>query len=87
MWVTRREMIESLTLACNSFLEILHLSQLLKAGENSGGEVIEGCGASWMPGRVKSECVIIVRNCFLEILHLSQLLKAGGHSVGEVIEG
>ena len=33
---------ESLTVQCNSFVEILHLSQLLKAGANSGGEVIEG---------------------------------------------
>ena len=36
-----REKIESLTVAYNSFLEILHLSQVLKAGENSVGEVIE----------------------------------------------
>jgi hypothetical protein len=33
--------IESLTVACDSFLEILHLSQLLKAGGNNAGEVME----------------------------------------------
>ena len=33
---------ESLTVAYNSFLEILHLSQLLKAGAKSVGEVMEG---------------------------------------------
>ena len=40
--MARRAKIESSTVACNSFLEILHLSQLLKAGGYSGGEVIEG---------------------------------------------
>jgi hypothetical protein len=30
-----------LTVVCDSFLEILHLSQLLEAGPNSVGEVIE----------------------------------------------
>ena len=32
---------ESLTVAYNSFLEIHHLSQFLKAGEHSVGEVME----------------------------------------------
>jgi hypothetical protein len=39
-----RAKIEGLTVACDGFLEILHLSQLLKAGGNSAGEAIEGCG-------------------------------------------
>jgi hypothetical protein len=37
-----RVKIESLTVVCNSFLEILHLSQLVKAGAQRAGEVIEG---------------------------------------------
>jgi hypothetical protein len=37
-----RAKIKGLTVACDSFLKILHLSQLLKASENSVGEVIEG---------------------------------------------
>jgi hypothetical protein len=40
MWMPWREKIESLTVACNGFLEILRLCQLLKAGANSAGEVI-----------------------------------------------
>jgi hypothetical protein len=36
-----RAKIESLTVACNGFLEILDLPQLLKAGANSTGEVTE----------------------------------------------
>jgi hypothetical protein len=37
----RRAEIESLTVACNSFLEILYLSQLLKSEGNDNAEVIE----------------------------------------------
>jgi hypothetical protein len=37
-----RAKVESLTVAYDSFLEILHLSQLPKAGENSEAEVTEG---------------------------------------------
>jgi hypothetical protein len=36
-----RVKIESLTVACDSFLEILHVSQLLKSGVHIVGEVIE----------------------------------------------
>jgi hypothetical protein len=40
--MARRAKIEHLTMACDSFLEILHLPQLLKAHENSDREAIEG---------------------------------------------
>jgi hypothetical protein len=42
MWMAWRAKIESLTVVCDGFLEILHLSQLLKAGGHSASEVIEG---------------------------------------------
>jgi hypothetical protein len=37
-----RAKIESFTVACGNFLEILHISQLLKAHGQSAGEVMEG---------------------------------------------
>jgi hypothetical protein len=37
-----RAKIESTTVVCDSFLEILHISQLLKAGGHSEGKIIEG---------------------------------------------
>jgi hypothetical protein len=40
--MARGAKIESLSVACDSFLEILHLSPLLEAGENGDGEVVEG---------------------------------------------
>jgi hypothetical protein len=40
--MTWRAKIENLTVACDSFLEIPHLSHPLKAGGKSVGEVIEG---------------------------------------------
>jgi hypothetical protein len=82
-----RAKIESLTVACNGFLEILHLSQLLKACGYSVGEVIEGRGTIRMVWRVKIESLAVACNGFLEILHLSQLLKAGVNSASKVIEG
>jgi hypothetical protein len=42
MWIAGKEKVESLTVVCDSFLEILHLSQLLKAGGNSAGKITEG---------------------------------------------
>jgi hypothetical protein len=33
---------ESFMVACNSFLKIVHLSELLKSGAKSIGEVMEG---------------------------------------------
>jgi hypothetical protein len=39
--MARRAEIESLTVACNRFLEILRLSQLLKLEGNDNAEVIE----------------------------------------------
>jgi hypothetical protein len=87
MWMAWRAKIESLTVVCDGFLEILHLSQLHKAGLNSAGEVIEGQGAIWMAWRVKIENLTVVCDGFLEILHLSQLLEAGPNSIGKVIEG
>jgi hypothetical protein len=81
-----RQKIESLTVACDSFLEIFYLSQLLKAGVNSVGEVTEGREVEWMAWRAKIESLTVACDSFLKILHLSQLLKAGEHSVGEVIE-
>jgi hypothetical protein len=82
-----RAQIESLTVICDSFLEVLHLSQLLKAGGNSVGEVINGCDAIWMAWRAKIESLTVACDTFLKILHLPQLLKAGPNSDGEVIEG
>jgi hypothetical protein len=82
-----RTKMKSLTVACDSFLQILHLSQLLKAGGHSAGEVVEGCGAIGMAWRAKIESLTVVYDSFLEILHLSQLLKADGQSACEVIEG
>jgi hypothetical protein len=55
-----RAKIKSLTVVCDGFLEILHLSQQLKAGEHSVGEVIEGCGAIGMAQRVKIESLTVV---------------------------
>ena len=40
--MARRAKVKSLMVVCDSFLEILHLSQLLKAGQNSSSEVVEG---------------------------------------------
>jgi hypothetical protein len=34
--------VESFTVTSDSFFEFLHVSQLLKTGENSDGEAIEG---------------------------------------------
>jgi hypothetical protein len=42
MWMAWGAKIESLTMARDSFLECLHLSQLLKVGKNGASEVIEG---------------------------------------------
>ena len=41
--MARRAKIKSLMVAFDSFLEVLHASQLLKSGANGGGEVSEGC--------------------------------------------
>ena len=75
--MTWRAKIESLTVGCDSFLEVFHLSQLLKSGENSDGEVIEGWGAIWMAWREKIESLTVACDGLFEVLHLSQLLKAG----------
>jgi len=79
--------IESLTVECDSFLKIFHLSQLLKACGNSVGKAIEACRATWMACRRKNESFMVARDSFLEILHLSHMLKAGENVVGEVAEG
>ena len=81
-----RAKIEGLTVACDSFLEILHLSQLLIADENSDGEVIEGYGAVGMAWRAKIKSSTVPCNSILDILDLSQPLKAGANSDGEDIE-
>jgi hypothetical protein len=66
-----RPKIKSLTVICDSFLEIIHLSQLPKAGGNSIGKVAEGCGAIWMACRAKVKSLTVAYDSFLEILHLS----------------
>jgi hypothetical protein len=84
--MARRAKIKSFTVAFDSFLEILDLSQLLKLGENTVGEVIEGLGVICMARRARIERLTVACNSFLEILHLSQLLKSDGNSVGKVSE-
>jgi hypothetical protein len=82
VWMVERAKIYSLMAACDSFLQILNESQLLKAGENNGSEVIEGLGAIWMARRQKTESLTVACDGFLQILHLSQLPKAGGNGTG-----
>jgi hypothetical protein len=42
MWMAWRTKTKSMTVACDSLLEIIHVSQMLKAGGHGVGEVIEG---------------------------------------------
>jgi hypothetical protein len=72
-----RVKIESLTVVCRGFLEILRVSKLLKATQNKDGKVMQGSGAIWMARGVKIESLMIACNGVLEILHLSQEFKTG----------
>jgi hypothetical protein len=74
--MARRAKIESFTVAFDSFLEVLHLSQPLKSGANIDGKVIEGLGTVWMIWRAKNDRLTVGCYSFLEVLYLSQLLKS-----------
>jgi hypothetical protein len=85
--MARRAKIESFAMACDGFLEIIYLSQQLKAGGHSGGEVMQVPRAMWMAKGGKIESFTVACDGFPEIFRLSQMLKAGANNAGEVIEG
>ena len=74
--MAQRTKIKSLMVACNSFLQIPHLSQLFKAGENIDRKAIEGRGAIWMAGRTKIKRLAVACDGFLQVLHISEPVKA-----------
>jgi hypothetical protein len=84
--MARRAKGESLLVVLDGLLQILHLSQLLKASANNVGKVIERRGATWIVGRVRVKSLLEAVDGLLQILHLSQPLKASENSNGEVIE-
>jgi hypothetical protein len=74
--MTGRAKGKSLSVVVDGSLQVLHLSQLLKASGNVVGEVIERCGAIWMTRRAKGESLLVVLDGLFQILPLSQLIKA-----------
>ena len=68
--------IQCLAVVCDSFLQILDLSTLVKAGGNGLAKVMEGLGAMRVAGRAKVESLTVIYDGDLQILHLSQPLKA-----------
>jgi hypothetical protein len=58
--MTGRAKVESLSVARNSFLQILRLSQLLEESGNGAGKAIERRGAIWMTEGAKGESMSVV---------------------------
>jgi hypothetical protein len=69
--MSKRTKIERFTVTCNSFLQILHLSQLLKAGTNIDSEVIQGFRTIRMAGRPSIERLAFIYDGDLQILQTS----------------
>jgi hypothetical protein len=51
--VTGGIQIESVTVVCDSLVQIIYPTQLLESGENGTSEVVERCSAIWVAGRTK----------------------------------
>jgi hypothetical protein len=66
IWVTRRTKGKSLSVVFDGLLQILHLSQLLKASENSIGKVAQQLTAPDIPRRTLLHVVSMMRNCSVQ---------------------